>query len=396
MKRKARKYQAWAARLQIQSNQLVGHQGRRAREPPGTPTSDLFSSFASDETTALHSLSELTGALNSKLSNGSQPASNTAFCTSKVEQMTDRANVERTSYLVDLGCDFARLPVSTVRKDGRQKLAVPIHHPTPPARAYCTMGSSQNGHMRFIPPHGKSRGHDSTQPVLALNGLTDWEIRLIDGLDRRLEWLASEIDPGRKPYNFAVIANHWLNRETWLVYDPISRVSKDAKRKLGDPRFNMPYPEPNWGPKPKFPAKRQRRAQIPHIDSWRAAVNKSRKTSGTRGTLKLVELFDGSVEDPPDGRVDPASWILPKPPQGFALSRREGEAYYEGGAGWQETLEDWREVRRGYRIRKAIFEGKVNRMWLREVTVGFADGCRSVSSKVATRAAATYRRGEKC
>ncbi|KAJ5129896.1 uncharacterized protein N7515_005935 [Penicillium bovifimosum] len=188
--------------------------------------------------------------------------------------------------------------------------------------------------------------------------------------------------PGQKPYHFALLANHWLNKETWLVIDPVSRVSNDARRKWGDPRFNVPYPSPDWSPRPKYPVARRKRAQRPRIDSWRAAVNKQRKISGVRDAIRTVTLYDESAEEPPDGHIDPGCWALPKPPQGFEMSTAQKNAWYEGGAGWQETLEDWQHVHRGYRVQKALHEGRVNRGKLKEVASRVNRCCRTASGKL--------------
>ncbi|RAL13822.1 uncharacterized protein BO97DRAFT_387765 [Aspergillus homomorphus CBS 101889] len=209
----------------------------------------------------------------------------------------------------------------------------------------------------------------------ALNNVTDTrlgdcDVQLIDDLNRRLKWLSNQLSPGRRPYHFALLANHWLNTETWIVIDPPTRISIDARRRLGDPRFNDPYPAVDWTPRPKYPKTQRKTANVPKINSWRAAVNRNRKACGFDDVIKGVELFEGSADTPPDGKVDPACWILRKPPQGFSISSRQGTVFYEGGAGWQETLDDWQKVRRGYRIRKAIHEGRVNRKRAKEIALG--------------------------
>ncbi|KAF9887901.1 hypothetical protein FE257_009423 [Aspergillus nanangensis] len=158
-----------------------------------------------------------------------------------------------------------------------------------------------------------------------------------------------------------MLANHWMNKETWIVYDPPSRVPIETRRKLGDPRFNKPYPQPDTAPKHKYPQVTHTVADNPRLNSWRKAVNRYRKAAGVQGVIKSVQLYESSADEPPDGMVDPASWVLRKPPQGIGLSRKQENAFYEGGAGWQETLSDWQRVRRGYRISKAIHEGRVNR-----------------------------------
>jgi hypothetical protein len=215
-----------------------------------------------------------------------------------------------------------------------------------------------------------------------VDGLSDWEVKMMERLDRKLLWLFNEFTPGQKPYHFALLANHWLNRETWIVYDPVSRVSTDARRAWGDPRFNVPYPRPVFSPRPKYPTSKRKRAQTPRIDSWRAAVNKQRKVSGIRDAIRTIILYDESAEDPPDGHIDTGCWALPKPPQGFEMSTAQKHAWYEGGAGWQETLDDWQHVRRGYRVHKALHEGRVNWGRIKEVAAQVNKCCRTASGKL--------------
>ncbi|PYH95260.1 hypothetical protein BO71DRAFT_418722 [Aspergillus ellipticus CBS 707.79] len=211
--------------------------------------------------------------------------------------------------------------------------------------------------------------------------LSDWEIYFIDSLDRKLEWLHNQISPGRRPYHFAMLANHWLNKETWIVIDPPSRISIDTRRRFGDPRVNVPFPDPHSGLKPKYPKTPRKAACVPRVNSWRAAVNRHRRASGLHDVVNAVKLYDRSTEDTPDGKVDPASWMLRKPPQGTGMSARQRQVYYEGGAGWQETFDDWQKVRRGYRIGKAIKEGRVNRTRAKQVALGITRYYRMISWK---------------
>ena len=223
---------------------------------------------------------------------------------------------------------------------------------------------------------------DSGSITLPIPRLTNPELRLFDDLDRRLEWLSSEMDPGRKPFNFSLVHNHWLNRATWKVYDPVSRIAIDRQRTLADSRFNNPLPGPKPRAKQKYPALTRLKADTPRIDSWRLAVNKARKNSGLRELLRAVELFEGSVDEPWDGAIDPATWILRRPPQGYEMSSKQKNAYYGGGSGWCERLPDWQNVRRGYRIRKAVYEGKANRRRLAQFAKSVGGGCKTVARRV--------------
>ncbi|PYH74747.1 uncharacterized protein BO88DRAFT_460391 [Aspergillus vadensis CBS 113365] len=200
-----------------------------------------------------------------------------------------------------------------------------------------------------------------------ISELSRWELQFIDGLDRRLEWLYNQLCPGRRPYHFALLANHWLNKETWLVIDPPTRVSIDARRRLGDPRFNSPYPKPDCSAKPKYPRVPRKAVYTPKINSWRLAVNKHRKASGLRDMVKTIRIYPDATDDPPDGKVDPSCWMLRRPPQGPFMLARQRNVYYEGGAGWQETFDDWQKIGHSYLIRKFIHEGRVNRTRAKEI-----------------------------
>ena len=232
-----------------------------------------------------------------------------------------------------------------------------------------------------IPARKHLRRNKPRRIPTPLESLSNWETRWVDNLDRKLEWHHDQLIPGKRPFHFPLLPNHWLNRRTWTVIDPASRVPLEKKRLWGDPRFSVPYPAPRWESKPKYPAVGHKAAHTPRIDSWRVAVNGQRRTSGIREVVKAVDLFDDSVDEPPDGTIDPACWVLRKPPQGFGMSAKQGETYYEGGAGWQEKLNDWQRVRRGYRIRRAIHDGRVNRTRVKEIATGISRPCRKAASK---------------
>ncbi|KAK2740931.1 hypothetical protein FQN57_005935 [Myotisia sp. PD_48] len=204
------------------------------------------------------------------------------------------------------------------------------------------------------------------------------EVRLVDDLDRRLEWLSSEMDPGRKAFHFLLLHNHWLNSATWVVMDPASRGNQERRRRLGDPRFR-------YGPssisgkitKPKQRAK----LDPPHLDSWRRAVNGNRIISGTNEIPTVLKRLSSSADEPPDGTIDPAAWILKKPPQGFDTSNKQKNAYFEGCGGWFEKLDYWQQVPRAYRFRRVVFEGKLNRRRINELACSVSRPCRRAMGK---------------
>lgn len=232
-------------------------------------------------------------------------------------------------------------------------------------------------------PSKKRRAYSGSEPECSgIAPLTNPEIRLVDDLDRRLEWFSSEMDPGRKPFNFCLLHNHWLNRRTWSVLDPPCRVDSDKRRQYGDSRFNRPLPAPQSRVRPKYLAPARIKADTPRLDSWRLAVNKERKSSGMRNFLNAAELFEGSVDEPAPGAVDPASWILKRPPQGIEPSAKQKDAYYEGCGGWCEKLDDWKNVGRAYRVRKVVFEGKAHRTRAMELARSVSGGCRAMARKV--------------
>ncbi|KAF3025428.1 hypothetical protein E8E15_010353 [Penicillium rubens] len=278
----------------------------------------------------------------------------------------------------DISCQIQSV---VQRKDFEYELVEPIGptHAKEPKPLHQFRDPRRYRRWRFIWP---SRDAKDRIVGSAVDELSDWEVRMMERLDRKLLWLFNEFTPGKRPYHFALLANHWLNRETWYVYDPVSRIPTDARRMRGDPRFSVPYPRPVFSPRPKYPTSKRKRAQTPRIDSWRAAVNKQRKVSGVRDAIRTITLYDESGEEPPDGHIDPGCWVLPKPPQGFEMSTAQKNAWYEGGAGWQEKLDDWQQVPRGYRVRKAIHEGRVNQNRVKEVAAQVNQCCRTASENL--------------
>lgn len=391
MRRCSRKYQIWSTRMQIQPSGVIKQNQGGFLSPPGSPRSELLSRFASEQ----HSISESLSA---------------------VQERKDISSSESSEHaLSSIGTNFfTALSTLTNRQfDGSERrwsstpsLSNPSLSASPAGSAlderhgvHSLRNAERLGSLlqREVAPQTKpqrtrkQKKPDNSNAVairsrrwssIPLERLSDWEIRLIDNLDRRLDWLLRELEPGRKPFHFPTLANHWLNRETWIVLDPVSRVPIDARRQRGDPRMNVPYPKQAYEPKPKYPVALRKRAHTPKINSWRIAVNRQRRASGLRDIVKAVDLFDDySADDPPDGKMDPACWILRKPPQGFAMTTKQENTYYENGAGWQETLSDWRKVPRGYRIRKVVHDGRVNRNRVKRLAQGISRYYRTTSPK---------------
>lgn len=374
-----RRYRGWSARMQMGPKEAVFDNIGDSSGPPGTPRTELLVSYVSD--------------------------SGSSLCGHPKRQRNSTKGRLRISE--DTTSFTSRLFIANqvLLSNERRKYTKPIQWNSAPAmfrgkgtNSKARPALSDEWRCMYDPKHPALSRRQGKRPVIditrcsadqiqlktggAVDELSDWEVRMMEMLDRKLLWLFNEFTPGQKPYHFALLANHWLNRETWIVFDPVSRVPTDARRVWGDPRFNVPYPEPVFSPRPKYPASNPKRAQTPRIDSWRAAVNKQRKVSGIRDAIRTVTLYDESVEEPPDGHTDPGCWVLPKPPQGFEMSTAQKNAWYEGGAGWQEKLDDWQQVHRGYRLHKAIHEGRVNRRKVKEVAAQVNKCCRTASGKL--------------
>ncbi|KAL4820320.1 hypothetical protein BDW67DRAFT_115766 [Aspergillus spinulosporus] len=369
--RRSRKYQVWSARMGLQTLKCLGYSTHTLpRGPPGSPKSAVLGSLSLDA-----AASEIVHQYRQRPKWTSSSDISDLFLYGSDQQYNSRLPVSLPEHRTEgsVQKEWHSLPLQ------RSPLA-PLHRPTlitwyenslADLQTSITKPEIENkqssSQRRNLLNPGKIP-HRLTQP----KNWSNWEVRLIENLDRRLGWIEGQLTPGQRPFHFALLANHWLNRDTWIVFDPVSRVDTDRRRLWGDPRFNVPYPMPSSVPTAKYPKSTRQPAHTPKINSWRVAVNQQRKASGQKVFLHSIEHYDSSVEDPPDGHIDPASWVLRRPPQGFGLSSRQGERYYEGGAGWQEKLSDWQKIKRGYRIRKAIFEGRVNRRRAKELVYGIA------------------------
>ncbi|KAJ5759164.1 hypothetical protein N7520_006320 [Penicillium odoratum] len=385
----ARRRRIWAAKMQVKAAKSVLHDLRASSGPPGTPITEMLADMISEQGIS----DSISGKRMKKSSQRSQ-------C---VKHPSGKLSLALQSSFARKGILVSPDKLANRRKPlfytEPSRLNPTLEAPRDPANMCHSMHEPRAASDRRTvldiwqgreSPHAKHPGHRPSQYLaledsLASDELSDWELRLIDKLDRKLIWMFNETTPGQKPYQFTLLANHWLNRETWIVIDPVSRVSTDARRHRGDPRYNVPYPEPDLPSRPKYPDIMRKRAHMPRIDCWRAAINQRRRASGIRDAVRQVDLYEDSVEEPPDGHIDPACWILPKPPQGFEMSTKQKNAWYEGVAGWQEQLEDWQRVRRGFRLRKALFEGRVNRNRVKELATNVNRYCQRASLKVINR-----------
>ncbi|CAG7954325.1 hypothetical protein PENNAL_c0002G05256 [Penicillium nalgiovense] len=379
--RDPRRYRRWSARMQMGPKEPVFHNLGASSGPPGTPRTELLVSYASDHSSSLRGhLKRQRNSIEGRLRISEDRTSFTSglLIGDQVLFSNERRTYTRTTQWNSAPARSHFQGKGTNSK-GRPALSNEW-------RSICDSKHPALSRRQGKSPEVDVGPHSADQIQLktgsAVDELSDWEVRMMERLDRKLLWLFNEFSPGKRPYHFALLANHWLNRETWYVYDPVSRIPTDARRMRGDSRFNVPYPRPVFSPRPKYPTSKRKRAQTPRIDSWRAAVNNQRKVSGLRDAIRTITLYDESAEEPPDGHIDPGCWVLPKPPQGFEMSNAQKNAWYEGGAGWQEKLDDWQQVPRGYRVRKVIHEGRVNRNRFKEVAAQVSQCCRTASEKL--------------
>lgn len=389
-RRNSRKYQVWSTWMQVQPSGLINHKRGGIRGRPGTPRSEFLTGFSSQLgiSESLSALPEIQGFP----SESSDPVSNDLVTSIDLASAGGRTRyfTAQSTIINDEPEGFEGRWSSTPSLCHRITSLAPAGNALVKRYGFYSLHNLQllNSYLRQMPskptpqkPDGRKK--PKKPEVIAVRSrrwnpippdkLSTWEVRWIDSLDRKLGWFLREIQPGRRPFHFAILANHWINTETWMVFDPICRVPLDAMRERGDPRFNVPYPAQTYGSKHKYPQVARKRVRTPKINSWRAAVNRGRKASGLKGVITGVEMYENSsADEPPDGKIDPASWILRKPPQGFAMSTKQENAYYAGVGGWHETLGDWQKVRRGYRLRRIVFDGRVNRNRLKEFAKGIA------------------------
>ncbi|OJJ59139.1 hypothetical protein ASPSYDRAFT_31754 [Aspergillus sydowii CBS 593.65] len=377
--RRSRKYQVWSARMGMQTLKCVGYSTHTLPvAPPGSPESAVLRSLSLDSTAFERAYQYQ----RNRKQTSSSDISDLILC-SPEQQFTVRRHVLLNGYKCDTNTriQWNSLPIM------RGHLT-PFGRPTLLTWQEESMGDQASA-VRFQTKHKKpdhqKQKHSFTgrMPhfVTQAKDWSSWEVRLIFNLDRRLEWISNQLTPGQRPFHFALLANHWLNRNTWIVFDPVSRIPLEKRRLWGDPRFNVPYPAPESAHSrgPKYPKSNHRPAQTPKLNSWRLAVNRHRMASGLKPFTRGIELYESSAEDPPDGKIDPDCWLIRRPPQGLGLSARQREKYYEGGAGWQEKWSDWQRIKSGYRVRKAIYEGRVNRTRVKEIAHGVARYCRQVT-----------------
>jgi hypothetical protein len=281
---------------------------------------------------------------------------------------------------------FARPPEHEVERPTSRPLLGETF-PPPPTPEYLAQGwtAAKNRKTVSFSISNASANHlrlDSRVPDIFLPANLDDE-KFAEELNRKLTWLAYELSPGRTVFNWATFAATPLNPEWHVGYDGPARPSQYQKRKHGDPRFMNNDDQRAF--RYEAPPPRRERKKEPQIKTWRLIINNRRRSSGLKDLLKSIEQFEGSAEEPREGRIDTANWILRRPPQGFGMSTAQKNAYYEGELGWFETLEKWKRVKYTYLIRRYWKEGQNNRPTLRRYG-------RVARRKTTARVEKTYRR----
>ena len=387
---RARKYRAWSARMQLKARHThAGSYSRDSSGPPGTPATAPWASSPSGQ--------GMRGACSFQL--GMSPRMSQCPFETKPIPITALGSKSMERRVSKAAADPAKFNTAPVRfRPSKRPSSLAAHTSNQPLHSWhgihnvvqknlslqmSTGQSSEAQRYQSVSYSGSGRWDGTADDVpRPPANLSDWESRLIDQLNRKVKWVYDEMTPGQKPYQFTLLANHWLNRETWLVTDPVSRVSTDYRRRWGDPRCPRPDDGVSEVSKRKYPEVPRERARIPRLDSWRAAVNRQRSMTGNQNVLRSIQLYEGSAEEPPDGHIDTAAWMLPRPPQGFGMSTKQRNAWYERGTGWSEKLEDWQQVGHGYRLDKFIHEGRVNRTRVKELASHIQKGYRTASSKL--------------
>lgn len=192
--------------------------------------------------------------------------------------------------------------------------------------------NSKQIHLDQVAPSSEARAGQKTK-------IEDVEWRFVDTLYRHLEWLDNECRPGQRGFKFPILPKTWTNNGKWLVYTNPCGASVEYMRRYAQCDFGAGYLEEIDRQKGLIPVHRKR-LLAESIESWKAAVNKARGQHGM-ARVRSAEIFMSSTEDTPDAVINPANWILRRPPQGFEMRSRQKTAYWYGGIGEWAKLEEW-------------------------------------------------------
>ncbi|KAI9773716.1 MAG: hypothetical protein M1839_002050 [Geoglossum umbratile] len=196
-----------------------------------------------------------------------------------------------------------------------------------------------------------SGGADTCQ----LRSFTSSERAFLDLMDRKLNWLHHELSPGfRCPEDNPA--------ESFL---PISGPGhRKGSNQRAQARVSGVPGSGGASSLPRISRIRQHKrirykVSNPKVDSWRIAMNNLRKggrrTASAELLCAVLQAEEGADQDPVEGTIDTAAWILRRPPQGWPTDP-------EGDLGTAEKMivkhQDWEKIRRPQRIMKYRYPGK--------------------------------------
>ncbi|QKX64593.1 uncharacterized protein TRUGW13939_11768 [Talaromyces rugulosus] len=189
----------------------------------------------------------------------------------------------------------------------------------------------------------KNNRQKTSPKNMSVDSLLDGELWFLDGLDRRLEWLLGECQPGRRGFRFPILPRTCMSKRPPIVYTYPCCASVELMRLHGDSRNSAGWTRNQSRDRIStiVPQERPNTTRTsPRINSWRAQVNKWRRYREIEEIKSIVQC-GSSAEEPPDSVIDPSSWILRRPPQGFPMSTKQKNAYYCCEAGRWEKFEGW-------------------------------------------------------
>uniref|UniRef100_A0A093UXH7 Uncharacterized protein n=1 Tax=Talaromyces marneffei PM1 TaxID=1077442 RepID=A0A093UXH7_TALMA len=208
-----------------------------------------------------------------------------------------------------------------------------------------TSASDPGDNMHSISEQNHLKPHRCLSRICLSNKQSealDVEWRFVDTVDRHLEWLANECQPGQRGFRFPVLPKNWINNGKRLVYTNPCGASVEYMRQYAQCDVRADDYE-QIDQRKSSTAVSHRRVRAKSIESWRAAINRERRHHDMTG-VRSVEIFMSSAEDVTDTVIDPANWILRRPPQGFEMPSRQKTANWYGGIGRWAKLEEWQVV----------------------------------------------------
>jgi hypothetical protein len=184
---------------------------------------------------------------------------------------------------------------------------------------------------------------------------TSSERAFLDLMDRKLNWLHHELSPGfRCPEDNPA--------ESYL---PISSPGhkKGSRRRAQGHENRTPGSGRGSSLSRTSRVRQQKRVRYrvpnPKLDSWRIAVNNLRKgarhTASAELLCAILQVEEGGNQDPVEGTIDTAAWILRRPPQGWPADPGRDLSVAEKMI---VKHQDWEKIRRPHRIMKYRYPRK--------------------------------------